>query len=260
MTSFFKIIALLLLSINLSVSAKEQNEAEWLALFDGKTLNGWVPKFKGQQVGVNYKNTFTVEDGFLTVNYDEYEQFNGEFGHLFYQAPYSHYILKATYRFIDKKFDLPNNMTWAIRNNGFMIHSQPPETMELMQDFPTSIEVQLLGGTGKGERTTGNICTPDSDVVIAGKLVTDHCIYSTSKTYNGNQWVNIEIEVRGDKVIKHRVNGELVFEYNKPQLSGNSDKLLKLYQGKAMKSGYIAIQAETHPTQFKSIELQVLAE
>lgn len=239
--------------------AKQPSESPWVQLFDGKSLNGWAPKFAGKALGDNYKNTFRVENGLLSVNYENYEKFDGEFGHLFYQTPYSHYILRATYRFLAPQIPLEKNMTWALHNNGFMIHSQPPETMTVEQEFPTSIEVQLLGGLGEGERTTANICTPDSHVVIAGKLVTDHCIYSTSKTYHGEQWVNIEIEVRGDEVIKHRVNGELVFEYTKPQLDGKSQELIKLYNGKAMTSGYIAIQAETHPTQFKSIEIQVLA-
>lgn len=260
MNYFTKLVSLLFLCVNLTVVAKEQADSEWIALFDGKTLNGWTPKFVGHDVGVNYKNTFRVTDGLLTANYDEYEKFNGEFGHLFYNTPYSHYILRATYRFVGEQVPVGPGMSWAYRNNGLMLHSQPPETMDLMQNFPTSIEVQLLGGNGQDERSTGNLCTPDSDVVIAEKLRTDHCIYSSSKTYHGDQWVNIEIEVRGDEVVKHKINGELVFEYSQPQLSGDSDKLLKIYQGKAMKSGYIAIQAETHPTQFKTIELKVLAE
>lgn len=239
--------------------ANQPSESPWLQLFDGKSLNGWTPKFSGKALGDNYKNTFRVENGLLSVNYQNYEKFDGEFGHLFYKTPYSHYILRATYRFLAPQISLEKNMHWALYNNGFMIHSQSPDTMTVEQEFPTSIEVQLLGGLGEGERSTANICTPDSHVVIDGKLETKHCIYSSSKTYHGDQWVNIEIEVRGDEIIKHRVNGELVFEYSKPQLDGKSEKLVELYQGKKMTSGYIAIQAETHPTQFKSIEVKVLA-
>ena len=260
MTFFIKVFAMLCLFLNFSVWAKNSSEEQWVQLFDGKTLNGWQPKFAGKKLGDNYKNTFRVENGLLSVNYDRYEKFDEEYGHLFYQTPYSHYILRSTYRFLRPQLSLDKSMAWAFRNNGFMIHAQPPETMTIEQKFPTSIEVQLLGGTGEGERTTGNICTPDSDVVIDGKLVTDHCIYSTSKTFHGDQWVTIEIEVRGDKVIKHKVNDELVFEYTKPQLDSKSEALHKLYNGKAMTSGYIAIQAETHPTQFKSISIKVLSE
>ena len=51
-----------------------------------------------------------------------------------------------------------------------------------------------------------------------GKLVTPHCNNSTSKTFHGDQWVTVEVEVHGNKLIRHRVNGEKVFEYEQPQL------------------------------------------
>lgn len=236
-----------------------ENKSEWINLFDGKSLNNWTAKFKGYPAGVNYKNTFKVVDGLLTVDYSNYQQFNGEFGHLFYKMPFSHYILKATYRFNDDQISLPASMKWAHRNNGFMIHAQSVESMELDQDFPTSIEVQLLGGNGQAERSTLNLCTPNSDVEMDGKLITKHCIDSTSKTFHGNQWVTVEVEVRGDEVIRHKINGETVLEYQHPQLDAKSlAKYKSLYHGKAMKAGYIAIQAETHPTQFKSIQLKVI--
>lgn len=240
-------------------SSASSDDKDWVALFDGKSLKGWTPKFTGYALGENYKNTFKVVDGLLTVDYSKYEKFDGEFGHLFYKTPYSHYILRATYRFLDKQIPLTNDMGWAYRNNGFMIHSQSPESMAVDQKFPTSIEVQLLGGNGQYARTTSNICTPDSHVEIAGELVTDHCINSISKTYHNDEWVTIEVEVRGSDVIRHYVEDELVIEYNNPQLDDNGfAKVGEQYGGKAMKAGYITIQAETHPTQFKSIEIKVL--
>lgn len=239
--------------------AVTDNNKEWKALFNGKSLQGWTPKFSGYALGENYKNTFKVVDGLLTVDYSNYEKFDGEFGHLFYKVPYSHYILRTTYRFLDRQIPLAKGMGWAYRNNGLMIHSQSPESMEVDQKFPTSIEVQLLSGFDGLPRTNANICTPDSHVEIAGKLVTQHCIKSISKTYAGSEWVTVEVEVRGNEVIRHYVNGELVIEYNNPQLDDvGFAKLGEQYGGKAMKAGYIALQAETHPTQFKSIEIKVL--
>lgn len=252
---------LIIINILLPVTgfASSTNDKPWVALFDGKSLQGWTPKFSGYALGENYKNTFKVVDGLLTVDYSNYEKFDGEFGHLFYQTPYSHYILRATYRFLDKQIPLAQSMSWAYRNNGFMIHAQSPESMLVDQKFPTSIEVQLLGGNGKNTRTTANICTPDSHVEIAGKLVKTHCIESISKTYHNDEWVTIEIEVRGSDVIRHYVEDELVIEYNNPQLDDKGfAEVGEQYNGKAMQAGYIALQAETHPTQFKSIEIKVL--
>ena len=71
------------------------------------------------------------------------------------------------------------------------------------QDFPVSIEVQFLGGNGKDNRPTGNVCTPGTNIVMKDKLITQHCNDSRSKTYHGNEWVTVEVEVHGNGVIKH---------------------------------------------------------
>ena len=143
----------------------EKSGEEWIQLFNGKDLNDWQVKFKGEVLGENYKNTFRVEDGLLRVSYDNWEQWNGEFGHLFYKDEFSHYRLRVEYRFIGSQ--AKNGPGWAFRNNGLMIHGQSAESMELDQDFPTSIEVQLLGGvTRHGERPTMILCSPGPNVVM----------------------------------------------------------------------------------------------
>jgi hypothetical protein len=246
------------------VAAAEQGNAtepQWISLFNGKDLTGWTPKFAGSELGENYKNTFRVQDGLLTVSYDQYEKFNSEFGHLFYKDSFSHYRLRVEYRFVGEQ--VPAGPGWAFRNNGLMIHCQRPATMAKAQSFPVSIEVQLLGGSGKGERSTGNLCTPGTHVVMKDRLVTQHCINSKSKTYHGDQWVTAEIEVHGNRLIRHLINGEVVLEYSEPQLDdGDPDaqKLLKAGADRMVGEGYISVQAESHPTQFRKIELLPLAE
>ena len=237
----------------LPVNAADQ----WVPLFNGKDLTGWTPKFKGHAAGVNYKNTFRVEDGVLKISYSEYEKFNGEFGHLFWKDKLTNYNLRVEYRFTGNQ--VPGGPGWAFRNNGVMIHSEPVESMEVNQDFPTSLEVQLLGGTGT-PRSTGNLCTPGTHVVVDGKLVTNHIINSKSKTYDGDQWVTVEIEVRDGK-IRHLVEGEEVLSYTEPQLDPgdrNARRLLEKGADKMVKSGHFSIQAETHPTEFRKIELKVV--
>jgi hypothetical protein len=85
-----------------------------------------------------------------------------------------------------------------------MLHSPPATSMGKDQDFPISIEVQLLGGLGKGPRTTANLCTPGTNVEMGGKLFTPHCVNSASKTYDGDQWVRVEVEVLGDETDSSR--------------------------------------------------------
>ena len=167
----------------------------WISLFNGRDLEGWIPKFAGRPLGENYRDTFRVEDGVLRVSYDGYDEFDGEFGHLFYKEPFGRYALRIEYRFVGGQ--APGGPAWGFRNSGVMIHSQSPESMGLAQSFPVSIEVQFLGGDGPEERPTANLCTPGTNVVMAGELVTRHCTNSASPTFRGDGWVTVEVEVEG---------------------------------------------------------------
>lgn len=242
-------------------SIANKSGEKWIQLFNGQDLNDWQPKFKGHELGVNYNNTFRVENGLLRVRYDDWETFGEVYGHLFYKGEFSHYRLRAVYRFVDDQ--VKNGPGWAYRNNGIMIHGQPAESMELNQNFPVSVEVQLLGGSGSGERPTMNLCTPGTNVVMDGELVERHCTSSGSKTYHGDQWVSVEVEVRGGEVIRHFVDGEEVMHYEKPQLDPKDEsyeKLLPADGNKILSKGTISIQAESHPTDFRKIELLILEE
>lgn len=232
-----------------------KTEEKWVSLFNGKDLEGWTPKIRGYELGDNYADTFTVKDGAIRVNYAKYEKFDEKFGHLFYKTPFSHYRLRVEYRFVDEQ--CPGGPGWAIRNSGVMIHGQDPKTMTKDQDFPCSIEVQLLGGNGKANRTTANLCTPGTHVVMDGKLFTPHCKNSTSKTFHGDQWVTVEIEAHGSGTIKHFVNGEEVFAYERPQLDPNDGNAKKLIvDGKVLlEGGTISLQSESHPVEFRKVEI-----
>jgi len=239
-------------------SAKDDpNKQEWIQLFNGRNLDGWTPKFAKHDLGENFNDTVRVENGVLEIRYDKWQTFNGEFGHIFYKDPFSYYRLVAEYRFVGQQ--VPGGPPWAMRNNGLMLHCQKPSTMLKDQDFPISIEVQLLGGLSDGKpRTTANVCTPGTNIVLNGKLHTPHCTTSTSQTYDGDQWVRVEAEVHGDELVRHIIDGRTVLEYTKPQIGGGAvnpvDPAVKI-DGTPLTSGYISIQAETAPTDFRKIEL-----
>ncbi len=235
-------------------------QKDWVQLFNGRNLDGWTPKFAHHDLGENVNDTFRVEDGLLKVRYDKWQTFKDEFGHLFYKDPFSYYLLAAEYRFVGDQVKTDRtDLGWAIRNNGLMIHSPAPKTMMKDQDFPISIEVQLLGGLGNGRpRTTANLCTPGTNVVMNGVLHTAHCTNSTSKTYDGDQWVRVEVLAHGDEMIRHIVEGQPVLEYTKPQIGGGqaspTDPAVKV-DGTPLAGGYISIQAETAPIDFRKIEI-----
>ena len=237
--------------------AADADQEEWMPLFNGRNLDGWIPKITGYEVGDNHADTFRVEDGLLKMRYDRYEgDFDGRFGHLFHEKLFSYYRIRVEYRFVGDQ--VPGGPDWAFRNSGIMVHGQPAHTMRKDQDFPISIEVQLLGGNGQDERTTGNLCTPATHVVFQGKLDTRHCISSSSKTYHGDQWVQAEAVVHGSAVIRHLVNGEEVLRYEMPQMGGgnvaNHDPSTWT-DGALVEEGSISLQAESHPIDFRKVEI-----
>jgi hypothetical protein len=237
----------------------QERGGEWIQLFNGRDLSDWIIKIAGHETGENFANTFRVEDGILKVSYEGYPSFANQFGHIFYRQPFSSYHLVMEYRFVgDWLADTPE---WARRNSGAMLHSQDPRTMTREQDFPISIELQLLGGLGQGRpRPTANMCSPGTDVSIDGHTVRGHCVNSSSPTFDGDGWVRVEAIVRGDS-ITHIVNGDSVLTYTSARMGGgnvNGHDPAQKVDGRPLASGFIAFQSEGHPVEFRRIELRVL--
>jgi len=254
---FSILVAILALSLPTLFAQRDADRKDWVQLFNGKNLDGWTPKITGYPLGENYLDTFRVENGVLKVSYDKYTAFENKFGHLFYsREKFSYYTIAAEYRFVgDQATGAPG---WAMRNNGLMLHSQSPQSMQVNQNFPISIEVQLLGGAPAPDRTTANVCTPGTEIFMKGAMVRGHCTNSTSPIYRGDVWVRVEVDVRGGEHLTHRVEGQIVLEYDMPQIGGdgvaNFDLAVKK-DGAPLTEGYITIQGESHPTEFRKIEL-----
>tara|TARA_B100001057_G_scaffold251062_1_gene251286 strand:- start:3487 stop:4380 length:894 start_codon:yes stop_codon:yes gene_type:complete len=258
---------ILIYSCNNNIDSNTEN---WEIIFNGKDLKDWEIKFANQNLNINYKNTFQIKDSILKVVYDNYDSFDNNYGQIYYKKPYSYYKLKFEYRFTGNQ--TKGGAGWAKRNSGIMIHSQSPESNDFSQSFPVSIEVQLLGGLSKGERPTGNLCTPGTAVIMNEKINYNHCILSNSKTYDGEQWVRGEIIVHGGEMITHIIENDTVLSYNRPQIGGgfvdsklgdidwtsngveNKEYWLSK-EGEILKSGYIALQSESHPVDFRNIRL-----
>jgi hypothetical protein len=244
-------------SAALCMAQSNADKKEWIQLFNGQDLTGWNVKITGYDLNDNFGNTFRVENGVLKVAYDKYDQFGDRFGHIFYHERFSHYIIAVEYRFTGEQ--LKGGPEWGLRNSGIMVHSQSARSMGKNQDFPISVEVQLLGGTGSGQRTTANVCTPGTEIDMNGVMVDKHCVNSKSKTYHGEQWVRAEAVVLGGDSIKHVVEGETVLSYEKPRFGGgnvtNFNPEFKKKDGQPLLEGYIALQSESHPVEFRKVEL-----
>lgn len=249
-------IGTLLLAASFFHFSVKKDEHKWIELFNGKDLTDWTPKIRTHELGVNFANTFRVEDGLMKVRYDGYEKFDQQYGHIFYKEPFSYYLLTVEYRFVGEQ--CPGGEGWALRNSGAMLHGQDPKTMLKDQDFPISIEAQFLGGNGTDKRSTCNLCTPGTHVVMDDQLFTPHCINSQSETYHGDQWVKANFIVLGDREVHHLVGMDTVISYYKPQIGGGNvspvDPEVKI-DGKLIEGGYFSLQSESHPIDFRRVAL-----
>jgi hypothetical protein len=241
---------------------EEKKEVEWVSLFDGKNIEDWVVKIHHHDPGVNFGNMFRAEDGMIKVRYEAYEEFNDQFAHLYYKQPYSHFHLKLEYRFSGElQKGAPD---YTMLNSGVMFHSQDPRSMPKEQNWPISVEMQFLAGLGDGKpRPTGNMCSPGTDIEYMGKLYDEHCLNSTSPTFGKDEWVRAELIVYGDSIIHHVINGDTVLEYSKPTMGGGvvdgfDSTLWK--PGQPLTSGYIALQSEGQPIEFRNIMIRNLKE
>ena len=232
---------------------------EWIPLFNGEDVTGWTLKITGQELGEDPWNTIRVEDGLLTVNYENYEEFEDRFGHLFYDEPFSHYELRVEYRILDPQ--LPGAPEWAYKNSGIMFHSQSPQSMLKDQRFPISLEAQLLGGNGTDQRPTANLCTPGTHVEMDGVLVERHCTSASAPTIHTDEWVTLDLLVLGDSLIAHIMDGDTVLVYSRPVIGGADSTELAaagLQDGQPLTGGYIALQSESHPIQFRQVLIRKL--
>jgi len=256
MLTLYRSVAMLIVAAGCLSAQNDPNRKDWIQAFNGKNLDGWIMKIAGYPLGENFGNTFRVENGLLRVSYDQYPEFANKFGHIFYRTKFSHYIVAVEYRFVGEQ--AKGGPSWALRNNGIMIHCQAPETMGKDQDFPISVEVQLLGGGPTGERSTANMCSPGTEVYRSGEKVKGHCLNSTSETYRGDQWVRVEAEVLGSEKVRHIIDGKTVLEYGNLEIGGGNvshfDPAVKK-DGTPLSEGYIALQGESHPTDFRKVEI-----
>ncbi len=266
-----RLIVFLLLGLYSCNTQNTTDQEEWISLFNGKDLSDWIIKVANQDLNVNHRNTFRVQDSMIRIAYDEYDTFDDAYAHLYYKKPFSYYKLRFDYRFTGAQ--VKGGEDWNVRNSGIMLHSQSAESNDYGQYFPVSIEIQLLGGLDTGKRTTGNVCTPGTALVLDGKVDYRHCINSNSKTYHGDQWVTAEVVVLGGESIAHLIENDTVLKYQLPQIGGGftnpkmgeedwtsrgvveSKDAWIAQAGEILTKGYISLQAESHPIDFKNIQL-----
>ncbi len=255
--AYLAFFCIVMVGCNSNQKKETDLSGQWITLFNGKDLKDWDIKIAGYPLNENFGNTFRVEDSLLKVSYDQYnDSLKGRYGHIFYKKKFSAYLLVAEYRFYGHQ--VADGEGWAYMNNGLMLHCQSPKSMRKDQDYPISIECQLLGSDSSHTRTNANVCTPGTDVLIDGEKIASHCYDSHSDPSPGRQWTHVEALVLGDSVIKQIVNSDTVLTYTHPTIGGGAvhdyDPKVKV-DGTPLKEGYIALQSESFPTEFRMVKL-----
>lgn len=237
-------------------TAKETNKQQWIALFNGKDLEGWTMKINGYALGDNFGNTFRVEDGILRIRYDQYgPEFNERFGALFFDKNLFDFRLKVEYRFVGET--APGAPEWGFRDSGVQFYGQAPSTVKLDQRFPICLEYNLHGGNGSDDRPLGAICGIGMFVEVDGATNASFCTPAkVSRTFHGDQWVTVEIDVKEGKMT-HFVNGEEIMSYANPTYDPENEFASAFIKNgdASVKSGYISLQSNSHPIDFRKIEL-----
>ena len=251
--------ACLALCAGAQAGAEAVKAGPWRPLFDGRSLDGWTPKVAKHPAGENYRQTFVVDHGVIRVSYAGYDKLDGQFGHLFYKTPFKAYRLRLTYRFLPEG-GLPDTPAWARSNSGIMFDAQSPESMTVEQPFPVSIEFQLLGKEGDAPRPTGAVCTPGTNITFDGVTAKDHCTPpANAPTVPNGTWVKAELEVLPNGEVSQKVNGVVVHHYANVTLdpddtvAGGAKPYILARGAQPITEGYIALQSEGHPIEFKDI-------
>jgi hypothetical protein len=220
----------------------------WVKIFNGTDLTGWVPLIHKSAYNVDTYKTFRADPvtHVIKVTYEDYPDgsFDERCGVLYYNKFLTSYRVRLTYRFLEPQ--AKNPVGWGKNNSGLMLFGLDPSKVTGDPMFPPLIEVQLLGTPSSGGPTSPNICTPGG-ITLAKQ--TGICGDNSTKVPAppAADWTSVEAEVH--------VNGDSkIFQYpekTKPvvTISGPS------YQGKPVTGGYLSIQSESQPVEFKDIEL-----
>ncbi|WP_164847507.1 3-keto-disaccharide hydrolase [Sphingobium algorifonticola] len=234
-------------------------DARWRPLFDGKTLEGWLPKIKGYPIGDNFGNSFSVGNGTIRVGYDGYGGVYADRpGFLVTKESFGAFHLRLQYRMVPGA-GLPDAQEALRSNSGVLYFVQSPDTLKPAQGMPVGLELQLLGDVGEGPRPTGSICIPKGVFArVFTTRMTNHCIFSTGPTIPNGQWTKVDLIVRPDGSSEHRINGRTVMRVVDPQRDPLDPYAAPLVQkdGVQLRKGHIALQSEGHGIEFKNIEIK----
>jgi hypothetical protein len=276
MTRFRDIAPILTLAATLVASSAfaGPNDSTWIQLFnkaDTNLRNDWDIKIRGEALNQDSRRTFrwavTGSDTTLEVSYANYTgSFGGDggpFGHIWYKhRTFSYYLIRAEHHFFGSQ--VSGGPSWAVQNNGLMLHAQSAASMGLNQDFPRSLEAQLQGPNSTADNnSTMNLCTPGTGfrTTPTGSTSSTHCqsAANNSRGVLAPNWQTVSALMMGDSIGRFYVGSTLVLTFYKTvYLTGNiagDSVATRPSSSIPWGSGYITLQAESHGTRFRRVEV-----
>lgn len=247
------------------------NDSAWVDMFNPKDTSlatNWDFKITTRAMNVDplgtFKRVISGSDTMMEVSVANYTNFNGMYGHIGYKVrPFNYYVVRVEHQFYGNQA-AGNPGSWALQNNGIMHHSQSVASMGLNQDFPISLEAQLLGpgNTGADDNSSMNLCTPGTafSTTPTGAVNTNHCVSAATKNRNqalAPNWAWAKVEAYSDSIIKYYFKDSLVYTFYKPvEYAGNvANATQTITNNKPIKGGYILLQSESHGTRFRKVQV-----
>jgi hypothetical protein len=175
----------LLLAAPAAAYAFNDDSADWIPLFDGKSLDGWKPN--------EHADTFKVVDGQIVAH--------GERAHLFYVGP----VRNADFKNFELSADV---MTRPGANSGIYFHTAYQPSGWPAAGFEVQVANTHEGANGYKERKK------------TGSLYAVRNVYK--QLVNDNEWFRMNILVRG-KQVQIRLNDMLVVDYVEPEQPFRAD-------------------------------------
>jgi hypothetical protein len=235
-----------------------------IALFDGKTLDGWYPWLAPTHYD-DPKHVFSVRDGMLRVS--------GEVpGYLATDREYRDYHLVAEYKWGDLTYGAK-----TVRNSGILLHATGPDGNQ--SPWMASVECQIAQGCVgdfiviRGQDSSGSVIpvTLTSDTIIGADGKTRWQRGGKPTSYSGKQfwWSNHEagfeekIDTRGKEDVESPLGEwtrvECICRRNRITVLVNGHEVNEAY-GVWPTQGKILIESEGFEILFRKIELRPLGD
>jgi len=249
-------------------SPGRDDDGEWIELFDGTSLDGWVAHLgdRGDETSLTLDEIFTVQDGTIHTYKGAANRSKQYSANLRTEATFSRYHLKVEYRWLENRFR-PRHA--SVRDAGIMFHIHsdigavwpPCLEMQLGEGQPyapyVTGDLWVLGPTRATSRSKDLFYDPEAPPMLFGETGkadlsgrSNYTFVTVEKTKG--EWQVAEVIVHGAERAEFYLNGTLMNVATDLQFQDADGNWQPL------ESGHISLQAEWAELQYRSVKLKKL--